>query len=125
MFAPDTLQRAAATRSTILGSPLSFANDFYEAAMGATSVRTTVDRAKKKQKERTASDILGDMIAQLPAVREGANYTLNVIHAFNHATEDKFTKRDFSNMMRLLPIPNMIPFYSYTHSLVEDSNLRN
>ena len=124
MFAPDTLQRAAATRSTILGSPLSFANDFYEAAMGATSVRTTVDRAKKKQKERTASDILGDMIAQLPAVREGANYTLNVIHAFNHATEDKFTKRDFSNMMRLLPIPNMIPFYSYTNSLVEHSNLR-
>ena len=124
MFAPDTLQRAAATRSTILGSPLSFANDFYEAAMGATSVRTTVDRTKKKQKERTASDILGDMIAQLPAVREGANYTLNVIHAFNHATEDKFTKRDFSNMMRLLPIPNMIPFYSYTNSLVEHSNLR-
>ena len=124
MFAPDTLQRAAATRSTILGSPLSFANDFYEAAMGAPSIRTTVDRSNKKQKDRTASDILGDMVAQLPAVREGANYTLDVIHAFNHATDDKFTKRDFSNMMRILPVPNMIPFYSYTNSLLEHSNLR-
>lgn len=124
MFDDDTLKRAAATRSTILGSPLSFANDFYEAATGASSVRTTVDRTKKNQRDRTARDILGDMIAQLPAVREGTNYTLNVIHAFNHATEDKFTRRDFSNMIRVLPIPNMIPFYSYTNSLVEHSDLR-
>ena len=124
MFDDDTLKRAAATRSTILGSPLSFANDFYEAATGASSVRTTVDRTKKNQRDRTARDILGDMIAQLPAVREGTNYTLNVIHAFNHATEDKFTRRDFSNMIRILPIPNMIPFYSYTNSLIEHSDLR-
>ena len=124
MFDDDTLKRAAATRSTILGSPLSFANDFYEAATGASSVRTTVDRTKKNQRDRTAKDILGDMIAQLPAVREGTNYTLNVIHAFNHATEDKFTRRDFSNMIRVLPIPNMIPFYSYTNSLIEHSDLR-
>ena len=124
MFDDDTLKRAAATRSTILGSPLSFANDFYEAATGASSVRTTVDRTKKNQRDRTARDILVDMIAQLPAVREGTNYTLNVIHAFNHATEDKFTRRDFSNMIRVLPIPNMIPFYSYTNSLVEHSDLR-
>ena len=103
---------------------MSFANDFYEAATGASSVRTTVDRTKKNQRDRTAKDILGDMIAQLPAVREGTNYTLNVIHAFNHATEDKFTRRDFSNMIRVLPIPNMIPFYSYTNSLIEHSDLR-
>lgn len=124
MFDDDTLKRAAATRSTILGSPLSFANDFYEAVTGASSVRTTVDRTKKNQRDRTAKDILGDMIAQLPAVREGTNYTLNVIHAFNHATEDKFTRRDFSNMIRVLPIPNLIPFYSYTNSLIEHSDLR-
>ena len=124
MMDNDTLVRAAATRSTMIGSPLSFGNDLYEALAGAPSVRTTVQRRSARPKERTASDIAGDFFAQLPAIREASNYTLDVYRAFDHASDDKFTKRDFSKMLRLLPVPNMIPFYALTNSLVENSDFR-
>lgn len=124
MFNKGNLARAVAFRSTILGSPLSFANDWYEIATGAPTIRTTVERdAKtyKNTKERTMSDIGGDFIRQIPALSAGIEPLIQTYHALSHATDDKTTKRDFSNALKLLPIPNFIPLTVLQQYLVEQS----
>lgn len=124
MFNKGNLERAIAFRSTILGSPLSFVNDWYEIATGAPTIRTTVERdAKtyKNTKERTMSDIGGDFISQIPALSAGVAPLIQVYHAFSHATNDKATQKDFKNALKLLPIPNFIPLTVLQQYLVEQS----
>ena len=124
MFKKGNLERAVAFRSTILGSPLSFVNDWYEIATGAPTIRTTVERdAKnyKNTKERTMSDIGGDFISQIPALSAGIEPLIQVYHAFSHATNDKTTQKDFKNALKLLPIPNFIPLTALQQYLVEQS----
>lgn len=124
MFNKGNLARAIAFRSTILGSPLSFANDWYEIATGAPTIRTTVERdAKtyKNTKERTMSDIGGDFISQIPALSAGVEPLIQTYHALSHATDDKTTQRDFKNALKLLPIPNFIPLTVMQQYLVEQS----
>lgn len=122
MFDDETLMRAAATRSTIAGTLPSFANDIYEMVGGAPSVRTTVTR-KSQKKERDIGDMIGDAVGQLPAVREMGMWTVDLGRVIEH-TADEPTKRDMRKFFRILPVPNMIPFYTYTNSLVENSSLR-
>ena len=124
MFSKGNLERAIAFRSTILGSPLSFANDWYEIATGAPTIRTTVERdakSYKNNKERTMSDIGGDLISQIPALSTGVEPLLQVYHAFSHATNDKATQKDFKNALKLLPLPNFIPLTVLQQYLVEQS----
>lgn len=124
MFNKGNLARAVAFRSTILGSPLSFVNDWYEIATGAPTIRTTVERdAKtyKNTKERTMSDIGGDFISQIPALSAGVEPLIQTYHALSHATDDKTTQRDFKNALKLLPIPNFIPLTVLQQYLVEQS----
>ena len=124
MFSKGNLERAIAFRSTILGSPLSFANDLYEIAAGAPTIRTTVERDAKtyrNSKERTMSDVGGDLISQIPALSAGVEPLLQVYHAFSHATNDKTTQKDFKNALKLLPIPNFIPLTVLQQYLVNQS----
>ena len=124
MFSKGNLERAIAFRSTILGSPLSFANDLYEIATGAPTIRTTVERDAKtyrNSKERTMSDVGGDLISQIPALSAGVEPLLQVYHAFSHATNDKTTQKDFKNALKLLPIPNFIPLTVLQQYLVNQS----
>ena len=124
MFNDGALARAVAFRSTILGSPLSFANDWYEIATGAPTIRTTVDRnAKAPQsfKERTASDIGGDLVSQIPAISAGVEPLIQMYHAFSHATNNKTSQKDFKNALKLMPIPNFIPLTVMQQYLVEQS----
>lgn len=124
MFNKGNLARAVAFRSTILGSPLSFGNDWYEIATGAPTIRTTVVRdanTYKNTKERTMRDIGGDFISQIPALSAGVEPLIQTYHALSHATDDKTTKRDFKNALKLLPIPNFIPLTVLQQYLVEQS----
>lgn len=124
MFNDGNLARAIAFRSAILGSPLSFGNDMYEIATGAPTIRTTVDRTNKKAqsfKERTAGDVGGDLVSQIPAISAGVDPMIQMYHAFSHATDDKTTQKDFKNVLKLLPIPNFIPLTVMQQYLVEQS----
>lgn len=107
MFSDGNLVRAIATRSAIIGSPLSFANDAYEAFGGDMSIRTTVDNARRINKgDLTADETLGNVLGQLPAVKE-LSAPLDVANVISHAEGDKFTKRDLDTLTRLIPIPRL------------------
>ena len=120
-FNPETLIRVAALRSTILGSPLSPLNDLYEAFSGAPSIRTTVQRTTRPIKNRDASDVVGDFMTQLPAVKTGLDYTAGAYNAFSHLATNTASKSDFRNMLNLLPVPNLIPFTQLVNGLVDGS----
>lgn len=123
MFNKGNLFRAIAFRSSFLGTPLSFGNDIYEALTGASSIRTTVDRRPSANRDRTAKDVFGDFISQLPAVREAVTIPMGAISAFDSATDDRMSKKDFRSLMKLLPIPNLIPWTVFQQHLVESSGL--
>lgn len=107
MFSEGNLIRAIATRSAIIGSPLSFANDAYEAFGGDMSIRTTVDNARRINRgDLTADEALGNVLGQLPAVKE-LSAPLDVANVISHAQGDKFTKRDLDTLTRLIPIPRL------------------
>lgn len=126
MFSDGALLRAVAFRSTILGSPISMGNDFYETIYGAPSIRTTVDDEARRQKpfaQRNMSDITGDAITQLPAIKEAAVVPRLFYDAVARATEDRFTERDAMNMMKAIPVPNFIPLTVGMEKLVNSFGL--
>lgn len=107
MLSQNNLARAIATRSAIVGTPLSFINDAYEATIADSSIRTTVDSIKSpRSKDMSSKDIIGKTIGQLPAVKE-LSAPLDVANVISHAEGDKFTKRDLDTLTRLIPIPRL------------------
>lgn len=118
---PQQLGMVAAIRSTMLGSPLSVFNDAYEAATGSATLRTTVDRnTGAKGKPRDVSDAVGDAVTQLPAIREALR-PIQAVQAFNRLSNDKGNKRDFKELMGLLPLPNFIPIAQLLNYTAEHS----
>lgn len=121
MFSDQNLLRAAITRSTFIGSPASFVNDAYEAIAGAPTVRTTVERSRQK-KDRDASDIIGDFVSQFPAVAEAFTKPLSAMHSvYKSVDSGEMTKKDYKNLLNILPMPNFIPFTVMMNKLVEES----
>lgn len=123
MFDKGTLMRVAAFRSSIIGSPITFVNDIDEAWHGRASIRTTVDRGTgSKGGQREAKDIIGDFASQLPAIKEGATYSVSAYNAFCNASASRANKRDFKSLLNLAPIPNFIPFAAYINHFVDQSD---
>lgn len=120
MFDEGQLLRVAATRSAFT-SPLSFLNDFGEAALGAPTIRTTVDRQGARKKERTDSDIAGDLISQLPAMKEMFGIPYSAAMAMGHLTTGDTTQKDLKAFYKALPIPNFIPFMVYIDHIIGGS----
>lgn len=112
MFSDGALMRAIAFRSTIVGSPLSLGNDAYEVLYGAPSIRTTVDDSARRTtplSKRSLSDITGDFLTQLPAIKEAAVVPFQAGQAVWNATENRVAQKDFQRFLRLIPLPNFIP----------------
>lgn len=121
MFDEGQLLRVAALRSAFT-SPASFGNDFYEAVTGAPTIRTTVDRSAARQKERSDSDIAGDFVSQLPAVKEAFGIPLSALYGGYHMIEGDAAKRDLRALYNLLPIPRFIPFMTYIDHVIGSSD---
>ena len=122
MFNQEQFLRVAAFRSAIVGTPLSFGNDIYEAWTGAPSIRTSVDRTGARQQELGAADIAGNIVTQMPAVREMFGNPIAALWSLSHMDEDRANKQDLKNLMRLLPVPNFIPFMTYIDKYVNQSS---
>lgn len=122
MFNQEQFLRVAAVRSAIAGTPLSFANDFYEGVTGAPTIRTSVDRTGARQQELGAADIAGNIVTQMPAVREMFGNPIAALWSLSHMDEGRANKQDLKNLMRLLPIPNFIPFMTYIDKYVNQSS---
>ena len=120
MFDDGQLLRVAATRSAF-SAPASFGNDLYEAAFGAPTTRTTVDRQDVRKKERSDSDIAGDLVSQLPAVKEMFGIPYSAAMAMGHLIDGDAAQKDIRAFYKLLPIPNFIPFMTYIDSVIKGS----
>lgn len=122
MFNKEQFLRVAAFRSAILGTPLSFGNDIYEAWTGAPTIRTTVDNSNAPQKDRTAAERLGGIVGQMPAVREMFSLPYATYQALERGADERMNKQDFKSILKLLPIPNFIPFTTYMDKFVNQSS---
>ena len=122
MFDDGQLLRVAATRSAFT-SHLSFLNDLGEAALGAPTIRTTVDRQGARKKERTDSDIAGDLISQLPAMKEMFGIPYSAALAMGHLATGDTSQKDLKAFYKALPIPNFIPFMTYIDHVIGGSGL--
>lgn len=125
MFDDGAILRATLCRSTIVGSPLSFLNDGYEAVMGAPTIRTTVDRPiASQQKDRSVDDVFGDFVSQFPAVQE-ANSIIKFGYAMKQGAGGGMSKKDYKAILNFLPMPNIIGYPAYINHLVETSDYPN
>lgn len=126
MFSDGALLRAAAFRSTVVGSPFSLFNDAYEILTGEPSIRSSVEDDTRRSKtfgQRSASDIWGDFLTQLPAIKEATVIPYQFGIAVHNAMTTEATERDAKNMLKLLPIPNLIPFTVGLEKLTESLDL--
>lgn len=111
MLSDGQLLRATATRSTYLGTPLSFANDLYEIGMGAETVRTSVQRRSTGTSwgnGRTVGDAAKDAVGQIPAL-QNVDTTLLGAYALARIIDGDAKDKDFDRFIRALPIPNIAP----------------
>ena len=124
MFTDGNLMRVIATRSTIIGSPLSLGNDLLEVVNPEWgTIRTSVDRPYYADRTFDVSDRLGDFITQMPAVKEGTIIPVQAAQAAYHAGAGRATQRDVMQGLKLLPIPNLIPVDVFYKMLAESSGL--
>ena len=132
MFNNGQLERAAISRWSY-ASPASFGNDLYEAIYGAASTRTTVNRHPSSNsddfnlsnalKTRSAGDIVGDIITQLPAVKEGLSVPRALLMGAQKAAGEDMTQRDLKQLLQLVPFQTFVPLNVYIQSLVNSSGL--
>ncbi|MBS5519654.1 MAG: glucosaminidase domain-containing protein [Acidaminococcus intestini] len=126
MLSTENLARAAATRSAIVGTPLSFANDYYESLFNTYSLRTTVDQSMNTEKKgqgtmmSSPTDIAGRITTQLPAVKEALN-PLWAVYTYNQ--QGGITEKTMKRMLQTLPIQNWIPFTVMQEKLLKDMDL--
>ena len=58
----------------------------------------------------------------MPAVREMFGNPIAALWSLSHMDEGRANKQDLKNLMRLLPIPNFIPFMTYIDKYVNQSS---
>lgn len=124
MFSNNNLARAAIFRSAMIGSPISFFNDFMEAGRLNTgildfsqgSVRTTVSHSSYGQAD-TVGEFAGNVIEQLPALQQ-AQSLFDIVSYF----ANEGNKKDFRNFLKAMPIPQWFPITTYLNKIVDDSS---
>ena len=125
----EKIGTAMVLRGVITGSALSFGMDGYEAATGAQSFRTTVDRTSQfgRQQEgvQSAREIAGNVIGQFPAVRVMEPALVDTPAAVYRALSpsEQLTQKDLKNLYRNLPLQNFIPAVWLSNQMIEDSGL--
>jgi len=130
-LSPQNLASAAFLRGMV-GTGLSIGEDLYEAATGAQSFRTTVDRSDRygqQQADRTPGDAIGDFIGQFPAVRAGTSVFVDAPKFGYNAAKQAMTgipsvsKRDLRDVFRAFPLQNFMPLIKLNEMLVDESDL--
>lgn len=124
MFSDENLIRAAAFRSSIVGSPFSLVNDLGEmSGLGAFangSIRTTVSRNTYGQ-PKDISDIPGRVVSQIPSLQTVdtlANVPAFIWNSFN----DDNSKKDFKKFIEAFPYMKWLPINAVVNSIIDNSN---
>lgn len=124
MFSDENLIRAAAFRSSIIGSPFSLMNDLGEmSGLGAFangSIRTTVSRNTYGQ-PKDASDVAGRVVSQIPSLQ-----TVDSMFSVPSFILDSFTdennKKDFKKFLEAFPYTKWLPINAVINSIVDNSD---
>lgn len=124
MFSDENLIRAAAFRSSIVGSPFSLVNDLGEmSGLGAFangSIRTTVSRNTYGQ-PKDISDIPGRVVSQIPSLQT-VDTLANVPAFIWDSFSDDNNKKDFKKFIEAFPYMKWLPINAVINSIVDNSN---
>ena len=116
----------------IIGSGLSFGTDAYEALTGADTFRTSVSRMPqpitRQPQTPTPGEALGNVIAQLPAVRSTTDLGSSAYSGYKLAGKalgfnQKASQQDIKQLFRILPWQNSIPMIRFAEMLSQESGL--
>ncbi len=129
MFTSEQMIRAATLRSSILGSPFSFANDVLEGWTGANSIRTTVSRRGRNVSildpsayNISPSEGIGNLFSQVPALTTMGNMGAGLLSVFRCMNEGA-TKRDMQNFLNVVPLQKFLPMSAVVRSVIDKSDL--
>ena len=120
---PMSLGYVALMRSPFTGSALSPAADVLEMTgkSPVPSIRTTTNRYRR---EKNTDEVLGQYITQLPAVKSatdllGVPYNISA----KAVNGERYTRRDFDELLRLLPGQNHLLMMKLRDEIVGSTNL--
>ena len=118
-----SLGYVALMRSPFTGSALSPAADVLEMTgkSPVPSIRTTTNRYRR---EKNTDEVLGQYITQLPAVKSatdllGVPYNISA----KAVNGERYTRRDFDELLRLLPGQNHLLMMKLRDEIVGSTNL--
>lgn len=120
---PMSLGYVALMRSPYTGSALSPIGDVLEMTDNAPvpSIRTTTNRYRRN---KNTDEVLGSYITQLPAVKSGTDLVYTPAKFGAKAfTNDRYTRRDFEELFRLLPGQNHLLMMKLRDELLGATNL--
>ena len=127
MFSDGALGRVVATRSSILGSPLSVGNDIWEIIdPDAGTIRTTVNkqgktRGKGDTRDMTPERWVGSAIAQLPAIDSTVGAAIRAANIAKHMGADDMEQKDIYQLYNLIPIPRIVGMTAVYQYLAKNS----
>lgn len=120
---PVSLGYVALMRSPYTGSALSPIADVAETfgMSPVPSIRTTTNRYRR---QKNTDEVLGSMITQLPAVKTGTDLIGAPLNIGKKAfTNDRYTRRDWDELLKLLPGQNHIAIMKLRDELLDTTDL--
>ena len=119
-FSPEKILYAGVARSTVLGTPLGFLNDFAEPLAGWSTIRTSAGQTFGKGTPRSVGDLAGNIVEQIPSMSymSGGFRLYNQLKK-NHADDNGITSRDLAAFTALLPFPNNPYITAFLNSIAK------
>ena len=120
-FSPEKILYAGVARSTIMGTPLGFLNDFAEPLAGWSTIRTSAGQTFGKGVPRSAGELAGNIVEQIPSMSymSGGFRLYNQLKK-NHADDNGITSRDLAAFVGLLPFPNNPYITAFLNSIAKN-----
>ena len=120
-FSPEKILYAGVARSTIMGTPLGFLNDFAEPLAGWSTIRTSAGQTFGKGVPRSVGELAGNIVEQIPSMSymSGGFRLYNQLKK-NHADDNGITSRDLAAFVGLLPFPNNPYITAFLNSIAKN-----
>lgn len=121
-MSPKSLIYIAGLRGSVTGSSFSHYADIAEAAglSPVPSIRTTTNRYKR---DKNSNEIVGEYLTQLPAIKTGTDLLKAPMQLTKVLPGERYTRKDFDDLLQLLPGQNFILMLRLRDELADAANL--
>ena len=121
-MSPKSLIYIAGLRGSVTGSSFSHYADIAEAAglSPVPSIRTTTNRYKR---DKNSNEIVGEYLTQLPAIKTGTDLLQEPMQLTKVLPGERYTRKDFDDLLQLLPGQNFILMLRLRDELADAANL--